>query len=226
MAEERQGWYPGKFAKGLLGKIKDHHAKFQEGGEYGTRTGAQQAQIAFDRAEGAANEGGVGQGDPALERISQAANMGQSMDFARDFDPANAESVREMQRNLNRAGYKDKYGNALDEDGKMGGLTESALRTAQADRTPESRYEARGSMGISGDLADPEMARMNLRGAAPTTEPGGQPIIGGESEGGWMQKLQDWGMIKDRPAPQQQSAGPGGRMGAYSRPRGGGGRNY
>jgi len=221
---EEQGWFPGKHLKGLLGKIKDHHAKFQTGGEYGMKTGAQQAEMAYDRASGAANEGGVGQGDPALEKISQAANRGQSWDFSRGFDPTNNESVLEMQRALNRAGFTDKYGNALAEDGMMGGLTESALRRAQADRTPESRYEARGSMGISGDFTDPEMARLNLRGAAPVTDGGytGDTPETQPAERGWLDKLQDWGILKNRPAPQQQSAPPGGRMGAYQKPSGGG----
>ena len=245
--EEKQGWYPGKNLKGLLGKIKDHHAKFQTGGEYGMKTGAQQAEMAYDRASGAANEGGVGQGDPALEKISQAANRGQSWDFSRGFDPTNNESVLEMQRALNRAGFTDKYGNALAEDGMMGGLTESALRRAQADRTPESRYEARGSMGISGDFTDPEMARLNLRGAAPVTDGGytgdapvkvmgRMDLLKQKAKKGfdWLQSQPKWpgvaymGSEEKAPwaNPRVQSAGPGGRMGSYKRPKGGGGRMY
>jgi len=221
---EEQGWYPGKNIKGLLGKIRDHHAKFQEGGEYGLKTKAQQAGMAHQAAQQATNEGGVGQGNPALEGISQQANRGLAWDQSRDFDPTDNESVMQMQQALNRAGFTDKYGNALKEDGLMGGLTESALRKSQADRTEEGRYEARGSMGIEGDLANPERASQHLRGAAPVTDgsytgvpEGGEPV-----ERGWLDKLQDWGILKNRPAPQQQSAGPGGRMGAYQKPSGGG----
>ena len=224
---EDQGWYPGKHIQGLLGKVKEHHAKFQEGGEYGLKTKAQQAGMAHQAAQQAANEGGVGQGDPALEKISQQANRGQSWGLSRDFDPTDNESVMQMQQTLNRAGFTDKYGNALKEDGLMGGLTESALRKAQADRTEEGRYEARGSMGIEGDLANPERASQHLRGAAPVTDGSytGVPEGGEPAEQNWLQKVGGW-LKQNRPAPQQQSAGPGGRMGSYSPPRGGGGRMY
>ena len=251
--DERQGWYPGKHIKGLLGKIKEHGDKFKKGGEYGLKTGAQQAQMSFDAAQQAANEGGVGQGDPALEARSKATGTGEARRMSRgglgegQLDPSDNESVLQMQRLLNQGGYTDKYGNALKEDGMMGELTTGALRKMQADRSPETAYEARGSMGITGDISDEESARAHLRGAAPVRQPdqpsrldlmkqqaqdaftGMKAQQAGEGDSGWLQKLQDWGMVKP--------AGPGGRMNAYTpetgptttsydrRPRGGG-RNY
>ena len=49
--EEKQGWYPGKHIKGLLGRVKEHASKFKEGGEYGPRTIEQQMQTAEDRRD-------------------------------------------------------------------------------------------------------------------------------------------------------------------------------
>ena len=78
-------------------------------------------------------------------------------------------------------------------------------------------------MGIEGDLANPEMASRHLRGAAPVTDGSytGVPEGGDPVEQNWLQKAAGW-LQQNRPAPQQQSAGPGGRMGAYQKPSGGG----
>jgi len=225
LLDKIQGFVEGQ--KGNWARARENEAAGRPRNPW-LKTPEEQAQMAYDRAETSANEGGVGQGDPGQEKISQQANRGLAWGQSRDFDPNDNESVMQMQQTLNRAGFTDKYGNALKEDGMMGALTESALRKSQADRTPEGRYEARGSMGIEGDFTNPERASQHLRGAAPVTDgsytgvpEGGEPV-----ERGWLDKLQDWGILKNRPAPQQQSAGPGGRMGAYSPPRGGGGRNY
>tara|TARA_R110000824_G_scaffold100727_2_gene239373 strand:+ start:766 stop:1470 length:705 start_codon:yes stop_codon:yes gene_type:complete len=198
----KEGWYPGKHIGGLFGKLKEHHAKFKEGGEYGLRTGDQQAEGAFQDASAAANEGGVGQENPALNEISRSASTGRARQMSQDFDASDPDSVLRMQQQLNRGGYTDRYGNALEEDGKMGELTTGAMRKMQGDRNPEAAYEARGQLGVSGDLQNEESARLNLRGAAPVTQPGGQPVISnpdmippssGEESGGrftnWLQKM-------------------------------------
>ena len=242
---EKQNWL-----QGLLGNFvnqqKENWARGRERGNPWLKNEEEQAGMAYEAAQQAANEGGVGQGNPALEGISQQANRGLSWDMSRDFDPTNNESVLEMQRALNRAGFTDEYGNALKEDGMMGGRTEWALRKAQADRTPESRHQARGSMGVVGDFTNPERASQNLRGAAPVTDGGytgdapvkvmgRMDLLKQKAKKGfdWLQSQPKWpgvaymGSEEKAPwaNPQIQSAGPGGRMESYKKP-GGGGRNY
>ena len=102
------------------------------------KTGDEQAEIAYGDAESAANEGGVGAGNPAMEEISRSASTGRARQMSQDFDPADSDSVLRMQQMLNRGGYTDKYGNALEEDGRMGELTTSAMRRMQGDRNPEA----------------------------------------------------------------------------------------
>ena len=189
----KEGWYPGKHIGGLFGKLKEHHAKFKEGGEYGLRTGDQQAEGAYQDASAAANEGGVGQENPALNEISRSASTGRARQMSQDFDASDHDSVLRMQQQLNRGGYTDRYGNALEEDGKMGELTTGAMRKMQGDRNPEAAYEARGQLGVSGDLQDKESARLNLRGAAPVTQPGSSEE---ESGGGFTNWLQRMGLAK------------------------------
>ena len=194
---EGQGWNP---LRGVMDAYKAHAAKFKEGGEYGTRTGDQQAETAYQRATGAANEGGVGQSDPALEEISRSASTGRARQMSQDFDPADPESVKRMQQQLNRGGYTDKYGNALEEDGRMGELTTGAMRKMQGDRNPQERYQANSRLGTNDEtIQDEESARLNLRGAAPVTQPGGDPVIanpdqippssGGEDEGSFWSNI-------------------------------------
>jgi hypothetical protein len=168
MMEEKQRWNP---LRGVMDAYKSHAAKFKEGGEYGQQTGDQQAERAYQDASGAANEGGVGQENPAMNEISRSASTGRARQMSQDFDASDPESVMRMQQQLNRGGYTDRYGNALEEDGKMGELTTGAMRKMQGDRNPEAAYEARGELGVSGDLQNKESADLNLRGEAPVTEP-------------------------------------------------------
>ena len=183
-------------------------------------TGDQQAERAFQDAQGAANEGGVGMGSPDMNNISRSASTGRARQMSQDFDASDPESVMRMQQMLNRGGYTDKYGNALEEDGKMGDLTTSAMRKMQGDRNPEAAFQARGRLGISGDIQDPESARLNLRGAAPVTQSGGEPVISNpdiippsskEKSGGgfmdWMKKFGSRGSGTNR-----FGTGQGGRM--------------
>ena len=176
--EEKQRWNP---LRGVMDAYKSHAAKFKEGGEYGQRTGDQQAERAYQDASGAANEGGVGMGSPNMNEISRSASTGRARQMSQDFDASDPESVMRMQQQLNRGGYTDRYGNALEEDGKMGELTTGAMRKMQGDRNPEAAYEARGELGVSGDLQNKESADLNLRGAAPVTEQ--------EEDGSWWDNM-------------------------------------
>ena len=71
-----------------------------------------------------------------LKQGSQGGMM--SMDAMREgFDPSNAESVRQMQRMLNQAGFTDQDGNPLAEDGVFGRKSEVALRKMQGGYRPD-----------------------------------------------------------------------------------------
>ena len=179
------------------------------------KTGDEQAEIAYGDAETAANEGGVGAGNPAMEEISRSASTGRARQMSQDFDPTDSDSVLRMQQMLNRGGYTDKYGNALEEDGRMGELTTSAMRRMQGDRNPQAAFEARGRLGISGDIQNPESARLNLRGMAPTTKPDPPKMS-------FIDRMKKIGLIKEADSPEKTGGrgsgtnrfgtGQGGRM--------------
>lgn len=70
----------------------------------------------------------------AAEGFLREGSQGSQMDLGsmmEGFDPQNAESVRQMQRALNQAGFTDEGGNPLSEDGKLGAKTTGALRRMQ-----------------------------------------------------------------------------------------------
>ena len=69
--------------------------------------------------------------------LTQDVAMARGKGGAMDFDPSDAQSVRQLQRRLNLAGYTDSEGNALEEDGMFGAKTESALRSIQKDLNPQ-----------------------------------------------------------------------------------------
>ena len=126
--EEKQGWYPGKHIKGLLGRVKEHASKFKEGGEYGPRTIEQQMQTAVDRRDAVPT--------PDLDwggkqDVASAAGAGYAQKASQSFDPSSNEEVLSMQRALNAAGIKGADGKPLEEDGILGAYTERALRYSQ-----------------------------------------------------------------------------------------------
>ena len=119
MAEERQGWYPGKFAKGLLGRAK------------GWMDDRREAKAVERRATDAdsAIQGYEGSGAPEIGPPTEVQAAKQ--DLMQSFDPADKDQVMNMQRLLNASGITDAEGNPLSEDGVMGERTLSALRGAQ-----------------------------------------------------------------------------------------------
>lgn len=163
------------------------------------QSGDQQAERAFQDAQGAANEGGVGMGSPDMNNISRSASTGRARQMSQDFDPSDPESVMRMQQMLNRGGYTDGFGNALKEDGKMGDLTTTALRKMQGDRNPEMRYEANGMLGTDDEsIQNEESARMNLRGAAPVTQDAPKKLS-------FMDRMKKMGLIKQVDSPEKTS---------------------
>ena len=167
---EKQGWFPGKHIKGLLGKVKDYHTKQSESSRL--KTGAEQADMAFERAR-------ANPDNDALAAISQntARGAGKSMSSGAGemplFDPEDQGSVLQMQEYLNRAGYTDKHGNQLAEDGRLGELTTSAMRRMQG-----QNYDLQGSSIDSGSARDYTGAAYAPAGFSgeSTKMPGGQAM--------------------------------------------------
>jgi hypothetical protein len=99
--------------------------------------------------------------------------------FARRFDPSDKESVLRMQQRLNKMGYTDDEGNALEEDSMFGEKTLRALRSFQGVDYDEG--------GEEGEYAGP--------GGDPS-----QDSPGGGAPGSWSQWLFEgkdpWGYRK------------------------------
>jgi len=215
--EEKQGWYPGKHIKGLLGRVKEHASKFKEGGEYGPRTIEQQMQTAVDRRDAVPT--------PDLDwggkqDVASAAGAGYAQKASQSFDPSSNEEVLSMQRALNAAGIKGADGKPLEEDGILGANTERALRYSQGQRDDLSglhdRAESMRDQGIQ-DLPE------GFQGPAPNTVMPDASMRDAQTlednpERSWLDKLKTrvTGHLQQNISP----AGPGGRMGAY-----GGGRS-
>ena len=133
MAEERQGWYPGKFAKGLIGRAKGWMDERQEAKALERRTtDADTAIQGFE--DSGMRVGGTGpltESQVAKQDLMQRDSFRSLRDVMQSFDPADKSSVMNMQRLLNASGITDVEGNPLEEDGMMGEKTLSALRGAQ-----------------------------------------------------------------------------------------------
>jgi len=142
---EKQGWYPGKHIKGLLGKAKGHFDRQREATRL--KTPDEQTDIAFERARAMPDDDGRAAISEITSRgAARASTTGQGMP---EFDPTSRDSVLQMQEYLNRAGYTDKYGNQLEEDGMLGDLTTSAMRRMQG-----QNYDLQGSSIDSGSARD------------------------------------------------------------------------
>jgi len=91
----------------------------------------------------------------------------------RDPSKLNARGVGEMQQMLNNLGFKDKDGNALSVDGKMGPLTASAMENWRANvPNPSSMNtgEPLDAIANSGYLVDRPDRKFNWRGGPTYTE--------------------------------------------------------
>ena len=146
----KEKWYPGKHIKGLLGKMKSHSDKFKVGGEYGLKTADQQSDMAFERARAMPdNDARAAIAQNTARGAAQASSSGQGAGEMPAFDPEDQGSVLQMQEYLNRAGYTDRDGNQLVEDGRLGELTTSAMRRMQG-----QNYDLQGSSIDSGSARD------------------------------------------------------------------------
>ena len=157
---KKEKWYPGKHIKGLLGKIKEHSAKFEMGGEYGLKTPEQQFSIQQERAAA----------DPSVsnQRMEKNMGFGLSQHMGKDFDASDNEQVLQLQKAMNAAGIKGADGKVLTEDGMLGKNTLRALRFAQGQEaeatSPEAMQlksygEPQGGIGPSYDNTYNEMSR-------------------------------------------------------------------
>ena len=182
MAEERQGWYPGKFAKGLLGKVQSGIEGFKARGRERTAEGS-----AEDYAE---RQNFAPVGVVSQDRANMTQHMGKEargdafaslMDKMQNLDTSDSQSVMDMQRMLNMAGVTDSEGNPLAEDGMMGAKTLSALRGAQSFRDemvrPEfegTKYDAGGTRGIPQPQVDASGPGGRLNSYTPPRGQGGR----------------------------------------------------
>ena len=180
------------------------------------KTDQEQAAIARERG-GMLTPPGLS-ADPHVNRkISQVANRALASkmssgdpdtvagDAGMSFDPEDSDSVLEMQRSLNAAGIKDKYGEALAEDGMMGEKTLSALRSMQ-----ESRGQFIGPEGSDVDALNEDYQRDHGRLATNKN-----PLM---TPRNWWDALTkrtpEEGHIQEY-NPRTSAAGPGGRMNSY-----------
>ena len=156
----KEKWYPGKHIKGLLGKLKEHSAKFEMGGEYGLKTPEQQFSMQQERAGADPSE--------ANQRIEKNMGFGLSQHMGKDFDASDNEQVLQLQKAMNAAGIKGADGKSLKEDGMLGKNTLRALRFAQGQeaeaRSPEAMQlksygEPQGGIGPSYDNTYNEISR-------------------------------------------------------------------
>ena len=164
MEEERQGWYPGKHIKGLLGRARGWMDDRREAKAVDRRATDADAAIQGYEASGAPDliPGGLGpptEVQAAKKDLMQRDSFRSLRDVMQNFDPADKDQVMNMQRLLNASGVTDSEGNALVEDGVMGGKTLGALRGAQqfrnqadeklaVNRADMSAYNAAGTRGI------------------------------------------------------------------------------
>ena len=121
----------------------DQKRRAEEFGWWGAKSPVEQAEMAQANYERMAPETGPPTADAeryknvaqtTAEGVLREGSQGGTMDLgglAKGFDPSNAESVRQMQRMLNQAGFTGADGQPLAEDGMFGRKTEAALRRMQ-----------------------------------------------------------------------------------------------
>ena len=121
----------------------DARARTEEYGFPFAKSPMEQAEMAGQAARNAAPDMGPPTADADAKReialntaegVLKAGSQGDAVGIdamRKGFDPSNAESVRQMQRMLNQAGYTSADGSPLAEDGMFGRKTESALRRMQ-----------------------------------------------------------------------------------------------
>ena len=121
----------------------DQRARTEEYGFPFAKTPMEQAEMAGQAARNAAPNIGPPTSDAGArqeiamntaEGLLREGSQGGAMDVGamrKGFDPSNAESVRQMQRMLNQAGFTGADGKPLAEDGVFGRQSEAALRKMQ-----------------------------------------------------------------------------------------------
>jgi hypothetical protein len=124
------------------------------------------------------------------EGVLREGSQGGAMDLgglAQGFDPSNAESVRQMQRMLNQAGFTGADGQPLAEDGRFGPQSEAALRKMQGGHR-EDFASIDDLKGGRGDLIEKGLdQRVNTRGKEElySRDGRGQSTVAQPVETGW-----------------------------------------
>ena len=118
--------YLNPFDEESQAKRADRKGRAESYGSQFAKTPAEQLELA--------RQSGGDASISAAEGFLREGSQGGQMDLGsmmEGFDPENAESVRQMQRALNQAGFTDEEGKSLSEDGRLGNKTEGALRRMQ-----------------------------------------------------------------------------------------------
>ena len=136
-------------------------ARTEEFGFPWAKTPIEQADMAQQAAENAAPQTGPPTANAGAkadiartvaEGVLREGSQGGAMDVGamrEGFDPSNAESVRQMQRMLNQAGFTGADGNPLSEDGKFGPQSLAALRKMQGGHRQDNASVSELSAGDS-----------------------------------------------------------------------------
>ena len=116
--------------KGLFSKLREGFGN-QRGYE-GSGGGSGVKTPVITTADSDYGRQGRGERSPEYNDMSEGQFTNrEDRNFARRFDPSDKDSVLQMQQRLNKMGYTDEEGNALELDGMFGAKTLSALRSFQ-----------------------------------------------------------------------------------------------
>jgi len=138
--------------------------------------------LGMDKAADYVRPGGGGRATGTPGRNPMAYSSPDWMVDSGSFDAADPDQVLKMQQMLNRLGYKDKGGEQLEEDARMGGKTESAYR-----QWIEDRKDVRGEDTLRYDYNESQ-PRKGMLGRAYTNL---DKRLGGYLPGGYRRDLMD-----------------------------------
>jgi len=188
----RIGAYLNPFDAESKAKRADQKSRTEAYGFPFAKTGAEQMEMAGQASRNASPETGPPTADAEGKRnVAQAtaegflreSSQGDINDMMKQFDPSNPESVRQMQRAMNQAGFTDENGQPLAEDGRFGAKSLGALRRMQGGHRSDNANmdELKGGQGNIidsytnvNDRGKEEMYSREGRGQSTV----GQPITG------------------------------------------------
>ena len=170
----------------------DEKARTEEYGFPWAKSPMEQAEMAGQAARNASPETGPPTADAGArqeiamntaEGVLKAGSQGEAVgvdEMRKGFDPTNAESVRQMQRMLNQAGFTGADGKPLAEDGQFGPQSEAALRKMQGGYRDDNASVADLTAGdrTSGNINDRGKQHLASREGRGDSTAGEQTIVG------------------------------------------------